>query len=86
MAAKASADKFRTDTEGWRLKVSEDSHGQHKWVYLPPGPQRDAWPQTAVDKYSQGLETVSFLYNDLTRRAFLTSQKRRPQWRPLAMG
>ncbi|WOO77353.1 Lanosterol synthase [Vanrija pseudolonga] len=51
------ADSFRTDPAGWRLKVSEDSHGQHKWVYLPPGAARDAWPQAHVDVYSMGLET-----------------------------
>ncbi|ORY28503.1 terpenoid cyclases/protein prenyltransferase alpha-alpha toroid [Naematelia encephala] len=48
-----------TDLLGWRLKVSEDSHGQHKWIYLPPGPAREAWPQTKVDKYSLGLELDS---------------------------
>lgn len=53
------ADAIRTDPAGWRLKVSEDSHGQHKWFFLPPGPARDAWPQTAVDKYSMGEPTVS---------------------------
>ena len=51
----------RTDLEGWRLKVSEDSHGQHKWVYLPQGPARDAWPQTKVDRYSIGLDIASVL-------------------------
>ncbi|BEI79554.1 hypothetical protein CcaverHIS002_0100830 [Cutaneotrichosporon cavernicola] len=57
MSAKEAAETYRTDPAGWRLKVGEDSHGQHKWVYLPPGPQRDAWPQTVVDKYSMGLPT-----------------------------
>lgn len=58
MASKDFIDKYQTDPAGWRLKVGEDSHGQHKWVYLPPGPERDAWPQNAVDKYSIGLPTV----------------------------
>ncbi|KAL7423173.1 Lanosterol synthase (Oxidosqualene--lanosterol cyclase) [Cryptotrichosporon argae] len=47
---------YRTDPAGWRLVVGADTHGQQKWTYLPPGPERDAWPQTVVDKYSQGLE------------------------------
>ncbi|ORX40148.1 terpenoid cyclases/protein prenyltransferase alpha-alpha toroid [Kockovaella imperatae] len=46
----------KTDYAGWRLKVSEDSHGQHKWVYLPEGEARDAWPQNKIDKYWLGLE------------------------------
>lgn len=62
MSAKEFAEKLRTDPDGWRLKVSEDSHGQHKWVYLQPGPQRDAWPQNTVDRYSQGLETVRLTF------------------------
>lgn len=50
----------RTDPDGWRLVVSQDSHGQHKWLYLPPGDdRRSTWPQTPVDKYWLGLETVS---------------------------
>jgi lanosterol synthase len=51
----------QTDPFGWRLKVSEDAHGQHKWVYLPPGPARDAWPQNKIDKYWTGMEMVSCL-------------------------
>lgn len=47
-----------TDLLGWRLKVGEDSHGQHKWVYLPGGPARDTWPQSKVDKYAIGLDIV----------------------------
>ncbi|KAK4684411.1 hypothetical protein P7C73_g5763, partial [Tremellales sp. Uapishka_1] len=46
-----------TDLEGWRLKVSEDSHGQHKWRYLPPGPERDECAQTTAEKYFIGLDT-----------------------------
>jgi lanosterol synthase len=53
------AETFRTDPAGWRLKVSEDSHGQHKWVYLRTAAERKAWPQRVVDKYSMGLPTVS---------------------------
>ena len=49
----------QTDYAGWRLKVGEDSHGQHKWVYLPEGEARDAWPQNKVDKYWLGLDVVS---------------------------
>lgn len=48
----------RTDLYGWRLKVGDDNHGQHKWMYLPEGPARDAWPQTKMDKYAIGLEMV----------------------------
>lgn len=48
----------RTDLLGWRLKIGEDNHGQHKWVYLPDGPAREAWPQTKMDKYAIGLEMV----------------------------
>lgn len=36
--------------------VGEDSHGQQKWVYLPPGPARDEWKQCKVAKYALGLE------------------------------
>lgn len=51
----------RTDPLGWRLLVSQDSHGQHKWVYLPPSDtRRETWPQSPVDKYWLGLETVSY--------------------------
>jgi hypothetical protein len=50
----------KQDLEGWRLVVGEDSHGQHKWVYLPEGdPQRLAMPQTKEDKYWLGLDIVS---------------------------
>lgn len=48
-----------TDLLGWRLKVGEDNHGQHKWVYLPEGEAREAWPQSKMDKYAVGLEMVS---------------------------
>lgn len=48
----------RTDPLGWRLVVSEDSHGQHKWVYLPEGPQREEWPQSQEAKYWSGMEFV----------------------------
>ncbi|KAK1925398.1 terpenoid cyclases/protein prenyltransferase alpha-alpha toroid [Papiliotrema laurentii] len=46
----------QTDPLGWRLKVSEQSHGQHKWVYLAPDPSRDAWPQDKASKYWSGME------------------------------
>lgn len=49
----------RTDLRGWRLKVSEDNHGQHKWVYLPEGQAREDWPQTMEDKYWLGVEMAS---------------------------
>jgi hypothetical protein len=50
----------RTDPEGWRLVVGADSHGQHKWVYLPPGDdRRREWKQGMGDRYWLGLETVS---------------------------
>ncbi|WVR06302.1 hypothetical protein IAU60_003332 [Kwoniella sp. DSM 27419] len=45
-----------TDLAGWRLKVGEDSHGQHKWVYLRDGKEREAWPQINVEKYWLGLD------------------------------
>lgn len=46
----------RTDPLGWRLIIGEDSHGQQKWTYLPPGPARDEWKQCKVAKYALGLE------------------------------
>ncbi|KAJ9099201.1 hypothetical protein QFC21_004081 [Naganishia friedmannii] len=50
----------RTDPEGWRLLVGADSHGQHKWVYLPPGDERrKVWKQGSGDRYWLGLETVA---------------------------
>lgn len=45
----------QTDPLGWRLVVGEDSHGQQKWVFLPPGPARDEWKQCKVAKYALGL-------------------------------
>jgi hypothetical protein len=45
-----------TDPLGWRLIISEDSHGQQKWRYLPPGAQRNEIPQDQVTKYALGLE------------------------------
>ncbi|KAH8090819.1 putative lanosterol synthase [Filobasidium floriforme] len=42
----------RTDLEGWRLVVSEDSHGQHKWIYLgQDDPRRETWEQSQPAKY-----------------------------------
>ena len=52
----------QTDPLGWRLKVSEQSHGQHKWVYLAPGPSRDAWPQDKASKYWSGMEVVCMIF------------------------
>jgi hypothetical protein len=52
----------RTDLLGWRLKVGEDNHGQHKWVYLPEGEARDAWPQSKEDKYWLGLDLVNLTH------------------------
>ncbi|KAJ9099208.1 hypothetical protein QFC21_004088 [Naganishia friedmannii] len=50
----------RTDPGGWRLLVGADSHGQHKWVYLPPGDERrKAWKQGSGDRYWLGLETAA---------------------------
>jgi len=49
----------RTDPLGWRLIISEDSHGQQKWRYLPEGPARDAHPQDKVAKYALGLDVGS---------------------------
>jgi len=51
----------RSDPLGWRLKVGEQSHGQHKWVYLPPGEAREAWPQDKASKYWTGMDIVRFL-------------------------
>ncbi|OWT40004.1 lanosterol synthase [Cryptococcus neoformans Bt1] len=45
-----------TDLTAWRLKVSEDSHGQQKWVYLSDPAQRKEWPQTNIEKYWLGLD------------------------------
>jgi hypothetical protein len=84
-SAKAFAETFKTDPAGWRLKVSEDSHGQHKWVYLPPG-LPETWPQNAVDKYCQGVDPVS----ELSRiecsfySNFQSRQRPRPRSRPRA--
>nr|ODN91514.1 lanosterol synthase [Cryptococcus depauperatus CBS 7855] len=45
-----------TDLTAWRLVVSENSHGQQKWVYLRSPEERDRWPQTNVEKYWLGLD------------------------------
>ncbi|WVQ96729.1 hypothetical protein IAU59_003836 [Kwoniella sp. CBS 9459] len=47
-----------TDLTAWRLKVGEDSHGQHKWVYLRNEKQREEWPQNNTEKYWLGLEVT----------------------------
>ena len=57
----------QTDYAGWRLRVSEDSHGQHKWAYLPEGQAREAWPQNKVDKYWLGLDVVGSGPHQLAR-------------------
>ncbi len=49
----------KVDPEGWRLVVGEDSHGQHKWVWLEAGERRDSWKQSTEDRYWLGLDTVS---------------------------
>lgn len=50
----------RTDPQGWRLLVGQDSHGQHKWVYLEEEDERKAWgEQTVEEKWWLGLKTVS---------------------------
>ena len=56
-----------TDLLGWRLVVGEDSHGQQKWVYLPPGPARDEWKQTKEAKYWLGLGMVCSAVYQLLR-------------------
>ncbi|KAJ9116370.1 hypothetical protein QFC22_004811 [Naganishia vaughanmartiniae] len=49
----------QTDPAGWRLVVGQDSHGQHKWVYLDEDdPRRSSWAQSTVDKYWLGLDIV----------------------------
>ena len=45
----------RTDFSLWRLKVK---HGQQIWHYITPE-EGEKWPQTVVEKYHLGLETVS---------------------------
>lgn len=50
-----------TDLTAWRLKVSEDSHGQQKWVYLSDPAQRKEWPQTNIEKYWLGLDMVRLI-------------------------
>lgn len=51
----------QTDLEGWRLIVSEDSHGQHKWVYLDEqDSRRGTWKQTQEARYWLGLQLVSY--------------------------
>jgi hypothetical protein len=50
----------RTDLAGWRLQVSQDSHGQHKWVYLAEDdPRRQSWVQNEGTRYWLGLDLVS---------------------------
>jgi len=49
----------RSDPLGWRLIVSEDAHGQQKWVYLPEGQAREDWKQDKVAKYALGLDVGS---------------------------
>jgi hypothetical protein len=50
----------QTDPAGWRLVVGEDSHGQHKWIYLAEtDPRRHTWQQSTVDKYWLGMDIVS---------------------------
>ena len=49
----------RTDLAGWRLQVSQDSHGQHKWVYLAEDdPRRQSWVQNEGTRYWLGLDLV----------------------------
>jgi hypothetical protein len=49
----------RTNLEGWRLVVSEDSHGQHKWIYLGrDDPRRETWEQSQPAKYWLDLDLV----------------------------
>lgn len=50
----------RQDLEGWRLVVGQDSHGQHKWVYLAEvDPRSESCVQSKEDKYWLGMEIVS---------------------------
>ncbi len=50
----------QTDPLGWRLLVGQDSHGQHKWVYLPVGDKRrEKWKQDREEKYWLGIDVVS---------------------------
>lgn len=51
-----------TDLTAWRLKVSEDSHGQQKWVYLSDPAQRKEWPQMNIEKYWLGLDVVRLIF------------------------
>lgn len=74
----------RTDLLGWRLKIGEDNHGQHKWVYLPKGPAREAWPQTKMDKYAIGLEMVRL--SPLRIGPVVRSESRRCRVTPVADG
>jgi lanosterol synthase len=45
-----------TDYSRWRLKA--DDGGRHIWTYLKTDEEVKAWPQTVLDKYWLGLETV----------------------------
>lgn len=45
-----------SDYTRWRLVVNDG--GRHTWHYLESDEEIEAWPQTTVDKYWLGLETV----------------------------
>ena len=71
-----------TDYTRWRLQVSDG--GRHVWVYLKTDDEMKAWPQSTVDKYWLGLDTVrvlhcrATLWSDFTDRVYQHCQKPGP--------
>jgi lanosterol synthase len=45
-----------TDYTRWRLKA--DDGGRHVWQYLRSDEEVSEWPQSSLEKYWLGLETV----------------------------
>lgn len=48
-------DSLHTDIYGWRLLIGQDSHGQHKWIYLQSKEEREQWPLRAEERWWLGL-------------------------------
>jgi hypothetical protein len=51
-----SGKKPFTDYTKWRLKA--DDSGRHIWHYLESDADLKEWPQSPLDKYWLGLDTV----------------------------
>ena len=56
IAAQPASEPF-TDYSRWRLRVCDG--GRQTWHYLETDEEAQAWPQTIIDKYWLGLDTVS---------------------------